>query len=114
MVIASGDRHVFLAGQCAFNNKGEIVGKGDITRQAEQIFENIEAGLTAAGAGFDDLVRMTIYVVDYTHEKREALQAVRDRYIPRDAGPASTLIGVSGLVSEHFLLEVEVQAIISS
>ena len=113
VVIARGDRHIFLAGQCAISPAGEIVGKGDIAQQTEQIFENIKLGLEAASATFDDLVRMTIYVVDYTPEKRDLMQDVRDRYIARDAGPASTLIGVSKLVHDDFLVEIEVQAIVS-
>ena len=113
MVIARGDRQIFLAGQCAVSPSGEIMGKGDIAQQTEQIFENIKKGLQAAGATFDDLVRMTIYVVDYTPEKRDQMQTVRDRYIARDAGPASTLIGVSKLVHDDFLVEIEVQAIVS-
>ena len=113
VVIARGDRHIFLAGQCAMSPTGEIVGKGDIAKQTEQIFENIKLGLTAANATLDDVVRMTIYVVDYTPEKRDLMQDIRDRYIDRDAGPASTLIGVSKLVHDDFLVEVEVQAIVS-
>lgn len=113
VVIARGDRQIFLAGQCAVSPSGEIMGKGDIAQQTEQIFENIKKGLQAAGATFDDLVRMTIYVVDYTPEKRDQMQTVRDRYIARDAGPASTLIGVSKLVHDDFLVEIEVQAIVS-
>ena len=112
VVIASGERHIFLAGQCAIDSQGKIVGEGDIAAQTEQIFENIGRGLDAAGATFDDLVRMTIYVVDYDAAKRDLMQAVRDKYIDPAAGPASTLIGVSRLVSESFLLEVEVQAIV--
>ena len=80
--------------------------------QTEQIFANLERGLTEAGATFDDLVRMTIYVVDYDPAKRDLMQPVRDKYIDAGGGPASTLIGVSRLVSEHFLVEIEVQAIV--
>ena len=113
VVIARGDRHIFLAGQCAVNLAGEIVGQGDIARQTEQIFENIIAGLAAAGATLEHVVRMTIYVVDYSAEKREAMQSIRNRYIPEDGGPASTLIGVSKLVHDDFLVEIEVQAIVA-
>ncbi|MEM7078291.1 MAG: RidA family protein [Pseudomonadota bacterium] len=112
VVVASGSRHIFLAGQCAFDRQGRIVGKSDLAAQTEQIMQNIAAGLEAAGAGFADLVRMTIYVVDYTSEKRDIMQAVRDRYIDRDGGPASTLIGVAALVHEDLMVEVEVQALV--
>ena len=114
VVVATGQRQVFISGQCSVNEAGELVGKGDLGLQMEQVLRNIERALLAADAGFGDLVRLTIYVVDYSPEKREVMQLVRNRYIPSDAGPASTLIGVSRLVSEDFLVEVEAQAIVAA
>ena len=112
-IIARGSRQVFLAGQCAYDADGRLVGKGDLAAQTEQVMKNIEVGLTEAGATFDDLVRMTVYVVDYDDSKRDVMRAVRDRYIPADGGPASTLIGVSRLVNEDYLVEIEVQAVVA-
>ncbi len=112
IVTATGNKHVFISGQVAFDLSGKIVGIGDIAAQTEQIFAHLQMGLTEIGATFDDLVRMTIYVVDYTPEKRDAIQAVRDKYIARDKGPASTLVGVSCLVHEDLMIEIEVQAVI--
>ena len=103
VVIATGQRHIFLSGQCAVDASGQLVGKGDVGAQTEQILKNIERGLQESGATFDDLVRMTVYVVGYDPLKREEMQAVRDRFIPPDKGPASTLVGVSRLVSDDFL-----------
>jgi len=111
VVIATGRRNIFISGQVAVNEHGETVGKNDFIVQAEQIFKNLERGLRESGASFDDLVRMTIYIVDYGPEKRRLLQKVRSRFISEEGGPASTLIGVSALVSEDFLLEIEAQAI---
>lgn len=112
VVIATGAKHIFISGQCAIDSRGQLVGKGDLAAQTEQILKNIEFGLRESGATFENLVRMTIYVVDYDSSKREVMQAVRNRFIPPDRGPASTLIGVSKLVSDDFLLEIEAQAIV--
>lgn len=112
VVIATGQKHIFLSGQCAVDGNGNIVGKGDLAAQTEQVMKNLAFGLLQAGATFDNLVRMTIYVVDYDSSKRNVMQAVRDRFISPDKGPASTLIGVSKLVSDDFLLEIEAQAIV--
>ena len=112
VVIASGQRHIFISGQVAFDGTG-VVGKGDIAAQTEQVMKNITRALKASGASVDDLVKITIFVVDYTPEKRDLIQSVRDRHIPADGGPASTLIGVSRLVSDEFLIEIEAQAITS-
>ena len=111
IVIATGQRHIFISGQCAFDLSGQIVGIDDIRAQTDQVMKNIEQGLQVSGASFEDLVKMTVFVVDYTPEKREIIQSVRDRYIPATGGPASTLIGVSRLVAEELLIEIEVQAI---
>ena len=91
-----------------------LVGKGDLAAQTEQVLKNIEVWLRVSGATFDDLVRMTIYVVDYDPEKREVMQRVRDRFIPSDQGPASTLVGVSKLALDDLLVEIEAQAVIGS
>ena len=112
VVIATGQRHIFLSGQTAVNLKGEVVGPGDIAAQTEQILKNIQQGLHEAGATFEDLVKMTIFVVDYDASKRELMQTVRNRYIDPQRGPASTLVGVSKLVSDDFLVEIEAQAIV--
>ena len=113
-VIATGQRHVFISGQVAINENGNLVGKGDLAAQTEQVLKNIEVWLRVSGATFDDLVRMTIYVVDYDPEKREVMQRVRDRFIPSDQGPASTLVGVSKLALDDLLVEIEAQAVIRS
>ena len=112
VVIARGDKHVFVAGQCAVDDWGEIVGEGDLAAQTEQVMKNIQRAVTEAGGTLDDLVRLTIYVVDYEPAKRQIMQTVRDRFIPSDGGPASTLIGVSRLVDDRFLIEIEAQAIV--
>jgi enamine deaminase RidA (YjgF/YER057c/UK114 family) len=112
VVIATGQKHVFISGQCAVDGRGKLVGKGDLAAQTEQVLKNIEGALRESGATFEHLVRMTIYVVDYDASRRDVMQSVRDRFIPPDQGPASTLIGVSKLVSDDFLLEIEAQAIV--
>ena len=112
VVIATGQRHIFISGQCATDANGQLVGKGNLGAQTEQILKNIARGLQESGATFDDLVRMTIYVVDYDQSKREEIQKARDRFISPDKGPTSTLLGISCLVSEDFLIEIEVQAMV--
>jgi len=101
-------RLVFIAGQIAKNAEGEVVGKGDYRRQAEQVFRNIQLALESAGATFDDVVKLTYYLPDASHlpEVRE----VRDRYVNPKNPPASTAVQVSGLASPDFLLEVEAVA----
>lgn len=53
---------VFVSGQVSTDANGELVGAGDAGAQAEQCFKNVEAALTAAGAGWDDVAKITCFL----------------------------------------------------
>ena len=55
---------IYISGQIAFDKDGKVVGAGDMKAQAEQVFKNLEAALTAAGAKFSDVVKMNSYITD--------------------------------------------------
>jgi len=60
-----GDRtHVYISGTASINNKGEVVHVGDIVRQTYRMWENVEALLTEAGSGFDDIAQIIVYLRD--------------------------------------------------
>jgi enamine deaminase RidA (YjgF/YER057c/UK114 family) len=107
-VVKAGNT-IYIAGQVAQDEQGQVVGRGDITAQAIQVFENLSKALTAAGAGFSDLVKITIYITDPRF--REPLGKVRTQYI-RDALPASTLVVVAGLAEPDYLIEIEAVAVV--
>lgn len=54
---------IYIGGQDAVNMHGEVVGKGDIAKQTEQVMKNLQTALSACGATFEDLVKLSIYVV---------------------------------------------------
>lgn len=105
--VSGPNRTIYISGQIAFDKDGKIVGAGDIKAQAEQVFKNLEAALTAAGATFSDVVKMNSYITDMS--KVQAVRDVRARYF-KDATPASTFVEVKGLVRPELLLEIEVIA----
>jgi enamine deaminase RidA (YjgF/YER057c/UK114 family) len=114
VAIAQGARTIYLSGQVAMDAQGAVVGKGDLAAQAEQAYLNIAAALAAAGATFQDIAKLTVYVVDWTPDKMEQLIAGALRAAERigfDAKRAITLIGVAALASSDFLLEVDVVAV---
>ena len=78
--------------------------------QSEQVFGNVSAALKAAGAGWDDVIKMNGYMVGMSLERVTAYREVRSRYLKEGALPASTLVGVAALVHPDLLLEVEVVA----
>jgi reactive intermediate/imine deaminase len=102
---------IYISGQIAFDKDGKLVGAGDMKAQAEQVFKNLQAALTAAGATFADVVKMNSYITDMS--KAQAVRDVRAIYF-KDATPASTFVEVKGLVRPDLLLEVEVVAVVPS
>ncbi|MBA4180145.1 MAG: RidA family protein [Anaerolinea sp.] len=111
VVAVTGGTTVYVAGQIALGPDGKIVGS-DIAAQARQVFLNVRAALTAAGATFSDVVKMTTYVVGLDDAKLAAIREARKGFPPSAGPPASTLVGVSRLAMEGLLIEVEVVAVI--
>ena len=112
VVEATGQRLIFVSGQTAVNAKGEVVGTGDLAAQATQVYENLKACLAAHGATFADVTKTTTFVVNYQPEQRPIIQAARAKYLPADAPPASTLLGVQALARPELLIEIEAIAVI--
>ena len=102
---------VMLSGQVALDLQGNLVGKGDMEKQAEQVFQNIKAIVTDAGGTMDDVVRLGFYVTDLS--SLAGVRAVRDRYVNTKTPPASTLVQVARLYRDDVLIEVEATAIIA-
>jgi enamine deaminase RidA (YjgF/YER057c/UK114 family) len=111
VVEAQGSRTIYIAGQTPANAAGDVVGEGDLAKQAEQVFENLRACLAEAGATFADVTKTTTLVVNYQPEFRPIIAAVRQKFYG-DAAPASTLIGVQALARPEFLIEVEAIAVL--
>ena len=100
---------LYVSGMLPVNAAGELVGGADVIRQSEQVLDNIGAVLHSAGASFDDVVRVGVYVRDMAD--REAINTVRRRYFG-DARPASTLVEVSALAHPGALVEIDAVALL--
>ena len=109
----TGGKTIYISGQVAVNERGEIVGKGDLKAQTEQTFGNIERALAAVGATFRDVVKTNLYVVGLRAEHVPIIREVRSRYVSADHPPVSTLVGVSALVGPDWLIEIEAVAVVS-
>lgn len=99
---------LFIAGQVALDVEGNLVGPDDYTAQAEQVFTNLRAALTAAGASFRDVAKITYFVRDLAHLPE--IRAVRDRFLEPGLRPASTAVGVCALARPDLLIEIEAVA----
>jgi len=100
---------LFLAGQVARDKEGRTVGLGDAAAQADQIMKNIGALLEAAGATFDNIVKLNVFTTDMRYSP--AVGQVRRRYM-REPFPASTSVQVVALADPELLLEIEAIAVL--
>lgn len=113
--IARGTKTIYLSGQVAMDEHGVVVGKGDLAAQAEQAYLNVGTALKGVGATFQDIAKLTVYVVGWTPDKMEKLVAGAMRTAPKigfDPKRPITLIGVASLASPDFLIEVEAVAVL--
>jgi 2-iminobutanoate/2-iminopropanoate deaminase len=99
---------LFLSGLVPVDEHGALVGE-DAAEQARQVFRNMELVLKAAGCRFDDVVKVTHFLLDI--DDRPAINPVRMEFFG-EARPASTLVEVSALAVPGALLEIEAVAAI--
>ena len=113
--VATGSRLVFVAGQVAWDAAGRTVGAGDLAAQVEQCYLNIGTALAEVGGSFDDVAKLTVYVVDWTPDKMPLfLEGVARASARLGATPVppGTLIGVAALDVPDHLVEVEAAAVL--
>lgn len=108
-MVAEAGKLLFISGQVAFDERGLVVGRGDIVAQATKIFENLQAVLRAAGADFGSVIKTNYYITDVALFPQVA--ALRPRYFSAPF-PASTMVEVKGLVHPDLLLEIEAVAVV--
>ncbi len=112
LVIAPDGRTVYIAGQVAYDSTGNVVGQGDFTRQAEQVYQNLQRALKSVGGSLADLVKTTTFITDIKH--LPALREIRSRYLDATQPPANTLVAVSSLARPELLIEIEGVAVLGS
>ena len=110
VVVAQGQRTVYLSGQVAWGPERTIVG--DFPAQVDEAFKNVERAMQAAGGSLADVVSLRIYIVQVHMAANAAVRDALLKYFPGDHPPASTWIGVAGLAHPDFLVEIEAIAVL--
>ncbi|MFI0817898.1 RidA family protein [Streptomyces sp. NPDC021098] len=113
--IASGSKLVFIAGQVAWDAEGKTVGEGDLAAQVEQCYVNVATALAAAGGSFDNVAKLTVYVVDWTPDKMPTLLEGMSRAAAKlgvTPVPPASLLGVVALDVPDHLVEIEATAVL--
>jgi enamine deaminase RidA (YjgF/YER057c/UK114 family) len=111
VVVATGTRLIFIAGQEPEDVHGQLVGRGDLAVQARQVFANLGRALAAAGAGPKDVAKITIYVVGYKRDEHLPIIEAARVTLFGDHKPVDTLVGVETL-SPGYLVEVDAIAVV--
>jgi len=112
VVVATGKRTIYTAGQVSIDEHGELVGGSDLAAQTAQAMRNVGLALAAAGASYADIIKVTTYVVDYKPEQRTVIGKARAPFFAGGEPPASTLVGVTALVLPDWLVEIEAVAVV--
>ena len=102
---------VFLSGILSRNSKGEMIGKGDMRAQIQQVFENIDTALKAAGATWANVVKRQTFTTDIDTYNQHI--DVPMGFLKGDL-PTSTTVEVRRLSHPDFLVEVEVMAVVEA
>lgn len=110
VAIARGDTLVFTAGAVPLDDRGELVGAGDVEAQTQRALANLLRQLEAGGARPADVVKTTVYVVGASHDLQARVwAAVQGSAL---AAAPSTLVGVALLGYRGQLVEVEATAVL--
>lgn len=96
---------LFTAGACPLDSEGKVVGVGDPEAQAAVALDNLASALARFGAGLEDLVKSTVYVVGDRSDLVAVWNVVAAALAP--SRPPSTLLGVTALGYEGQLVEIE-------
>ena len=110
VVVAQAGKLVYVSGQVPLNASGEVVGKNDLRAQVTQVMDNLKTALAAAGATMKDLIKVNYYVVNLKPDQVPVIREVRSKYFSPEHPPAGTLVGVTALVQEGYMIEIEAVA----
>ena len=111
VVVATGSKLVFVAGQQPEDIHGKLVGHGNFAAQARVAFDNLGRALAAAGARPDEVCKITIYVVDYKRDEHVPIIEEAQRTLFGDHKPANVVVGIA-VMSPGYLIEVDAIAVI--
>ena len=112
VVVVSGPvKTVYVGGQDAVDAAGNIIGKGDLKAQTEQVLKNIQAALEAGGAQVEHVIKWNLYVLQ-GQPLRAGFESFQQFWGKRANPPAITGIFVAGLAHPDFLVEMDAIAVV--
>lgn len=111
-IAVDGDhRTVYIGGQNAVDERGNLVGRGSLKQQTSQALGNIEKIMAAAGGTLENVVRFTIYVLQ-GQNPQDGFGAFLQKWGAKPDFPAVTVVYVAGLGHPEWLVEIDAIAVI--
>lgn len=111
VVVEGPVRTVHVGGQNAVDASGNIVGKGDVAAQTEQVLRNLRAALEAGGAGPEHVIKWRLYLVTGV-DLQQGFSAFQSAWGHPTNPPAITAAFVAGLANPEFLVEMDAVAVV--
>lgn len=105
VTIPKGKKFVFISGQVAWDKNLNLVEKGDLAKQTDMVYQNLGHALEEVGATWDQIVKTTVYTTMPT--EYEIIGAATAKYFGDVPPPSQTIVGVTGLALNDFLIEIE-------
>src|SRR5512147_2178625 len=110
MAEVSGGKTIYISGQVALDQAGQLIGPGDLRAQTQQVFTNLKGALAAVGADFSAVVKFTYFLLDIS--QIQIVREVRDQFVNVQQPPASSAVEVRRLFRDDVLIEIEAIAVI--
>ena len=111
VVVEGPAKTVYVGGQDPVDASGNIVGKGDVAAQTEQVLTNLRAALAAGGAGPEHIIKWNIYIVE-GQSLQAGFAAFQNAWPQTPNPPAITGAYVAGLAHPDFLVEMDAIAVV--
>jgi enamine deaminase RidA (YjgF/YER057c/UK114 family) len=110
-VVSGNVKTVYVGGQDAVDAEGNVVGKGDLGAQTEQVLKNVKTALAAAGAGPEHVIKWNIYVAP-GQSVQEGYAAFQRVWGNPPKPPLITVVFVAGFANPDFLVEIDAIAVV--
>jgi enamine deaminase RidA (YjgF/YER057c/UK114 family) len=107
-----GLRHLYVSGQVGVDDLKTLAGDGSFEAQLDGAFSNLEIALKAGGGSWSDVVKLTVYVVNYLPAHASSIRRALSSRFALGHLPALSLLGVATLADPTFLVEVEATAVV--
>lgn len=111
VTVSGRAKTIYVGGQNAIDPSGQIVGKGDIAAQTEQVFRNLETALRAAGARLEHVIKWNLFVLA-GQPLQPGFEVFQRMWGQRANPPVITAAMVAGLAHPDFLLELDAVAVL--